>query len=352
MAEKPVTEKPLVLILRPATIGEFTSLRNIATLKVYVAPDGDLTTVPEEDCALVKVAVVGHLERVDKAFLARCKNLKAVVRCGMGYERIDTAAAGEAGVVVCNAPDYGIEEVADTALAHVLCLFRQTTFLGQGMREGVPLDNDKKLASFAKGCRRLRGSTLGLIGLGKIGIAVAQRAKAFGLNVAFYDPFTPPGLGRAIGGLEQIDTVEEVVRMSDCVSVHCPLTPQNHHLVNDSLLQQFKKTAFLVNTSRGGLVDEAALATALKEGRLAGAALDVFENEPFVLEESALRDAPNLLLSPHSAWYSPQSSEDCFSGSRRCVEVALESSEPSKMPCCVNRHQLNLSECRVRWDKN
>lgn len=347
-----MSEKPLVLILRPATITEFASLHNIATLKEHVAPDGDLGTVPDEDCALIEVAVIGHLERVDKAFLTRCKNLKALVRCGMGYERIDTAAAGEAGVVVCNAPDYGIEEVADTALAHILCLFRQTTFLEQGMREGVPLNNDSELASFAKGCRRLRGSTLGLIGLGKIGIAVAQRASVFGLKIAFYDPYTPPGLGRAIGGVEQIDTVEELVRMSDCVSVHCPLTPENRHLVGDSLLQQFKKTAFLVNTSRGGLVDEAALARALKEGRLAGAALDVFEHEPLVLEESILRDAPNLILSPHSAWYSPQSSEDCFSTSRRCVEVALGSSEPSKVPFCVNRHQLNLSACRARWDKN
>lgn len=347
-----MAEKPLVLILRPATYTEFASLHNIATLKEYVVPNGDLSAVPDEDCALVEVAVVGHLERVDTTFLERCKNLKAIVRCGMGYERVDTAAAGEAGVVVCNAPDYGIEEVADTALAHTLSLFRQTTFLERGMREGVPLGNDKELASFAKGCRRLCGSTLGLIGLGKIGIAVAQRARGFGLNVAFYDPFTPPGLGRAIGGLKQIDTVEELVGMSDCVSLHCPLTPQNHHLVNDSLLQQFKKTAFLVNTARGGLVDEAALARALKEGRLAGAALDVFENEPLVLEESALRDVPNLILSPHSAWYSPQSFEECFSECRRCVEVALGSSESSKMPYCVNRHQLNLDACRAQWDKN
>ena len=339
----------IVLIIKPATISLFTDFSRLATLKEYLTPDGDLSTVSEEDCAHAKVVVLGHLERVDRTFLLRCKSLKVAVRLGVGYDRVDTAAAGELGVPVCNQPDYGVEEVADTAMAHILCLFRQTSFLERGLRGGVPLGTDSELAACAEGSRRLRGSTLGLIGLGKIGVAVCQRAKAFGMNVAVFDPFIPPGLGKALGGVEQVDTVEDLVKKSDCVSLHCPLTSLNHHLVNDHLLQQFKSSAFLVNTSRGGLVDEAALARALKGGKIAGAALDVFEKEPLVLEESILCDVPNLILSPHSAWYSPQSVEECIRGAMTCAKVALESNDPSNLPFCINRHQLNMSACKARW---
>ena len=348
----PPEEKPLVLVLRPITIHQFASLSDVAKLKEFVAPDGDLSTLPEEDCARMEAAVVGHLEVVNAAFLARCKNLKVVVRSGMGCERVDMAAASKAGIMVCNAPDYGVEEVADTAMAHILCLYRWTTFLMQGLRDGVRLDDDQQLMAGTEGCRRMRGSTLGLIGLGKIGIAVAQRAKAFGLSVAFYDPFIPPGLDRAIGGVEQIDALECLIRISDCVSIHCPLTSTNHHIVDDALLKLFKKTAFLVNTSRGGLVDEGALATALREGRLAGAALDVFENEPFVLQGSVFEGIPNVLLTPHSAWYSPQSCEDVFSTNRRCIRTALETSDPAQVPCCLNRSKLNMDSCKARWTKH
>lgn len=345
-------KKELVLIARAATLQEFVSLRDVADVKETVVSDGDLGKIPDEDCAHAVVVVVGHLEVVDRAFLARCPRLRTVVRCGMGYELIDVKAAGEAGVLVCNSPDYGIEEVADTAFTSILCLFRQTTFLERYLREGAPLSDDQQLASAAPGARRLRGSTLGLLGLGKIGMAVTQRAKAFGMRVAFYDPFTPPGLGKALGGVEQFSSLEEMVRASDCVSLHCPLTPENRHIVNGALLQQFKSTAFLVNTSRGGLVDEGALATALKEGKLAGAALDVFEKEPFVLQGSVFEGVPNLILTPHSAWFSQQSVEDIFSGCRNCARTTLETNEPAQVPVCVNFRQLNMDACKSRWNKN
>ena len=340
----------LVLILRPKTIGLFTSLSSISTIKEYIPSDGDLSIVPEEDCALAKVAVVGNLERVDRAFLSRCKSLKAVVVAAAGFDVVDTTAAGELGVPVCNQPDYAVEEVADTTMAHILCLFRQTTFLERGLRGGVPLGTDSELAACAEGCRRLRGSTLGLIGLGKNGVAVCQRAKAFGMDVAFFDPFIAPGMGKALGGVEQLDTVEDLVKKSDCVSLHCPLTSLNHHLVNDCMLQQFKTGAFLVNTSRGGLVDEAALTRALKERKLAGAALDVFEKEPLMLEESVLCETPNLIITPHSSWYSPQSSKECFSGAVRSTKIALESNNPSDLPFCINQRLLNMSACKARWE--
>lgn len=343
--------EPLVLILKSATLHEFTSLSDVATVKEYVCPDGDLSAIPDEVCARVEIVVVGHLEVVDAAFLGRCKRLKVVVRAGMGYERIDVAAASEAGVLVCNAPDYGVEEVADTALAHILCLYRRTTFLMQGLRDGMKIDNDNQLISSAAGCSRVRGSTLGLIGLGKVGIAVAQRAKSFGMWVVYYDPFTPLGLDKAIGGVEQINSVDELVRMSDCVSIHCPLTPTNHHLVDEPLLRLFKKTAFLVNTARGGLIDEAALASALREGRLAGAALDVFEKEPFVYQGSVFEGVPNVLLTPHSAWYSPESFSDCYSTCRECVGAAIKSDGPTSVPNGLNYRNLNTDSCKVRWSK-
>jgi C-terminal binding protein len=327
-------------------------LSAVATVKECVSPNGDLSAVPDEDCARVEIVVAGHAEVVDAAFLGRCKRLKVVVRAGMGYERIDVAAASEAGVLVCSAPDYGVEEVADTALAHILCLYRRTTFLMQGLRDGVEISNDEQLISRAAGCRRVRESTLGLIGLGKVGIAVAQRAKSFGMQVVYYDPFAPLGLDRAIGGLDQMNTLEDLVRISDCVSIHCPLTPSNHHLVNEPLLRLFKKTAFLVNTARGGLIDEDALASALREGRLAGAALDVFEKEPFVYQGSVFEGLPNVLVTPHCAWYSPESFDDCYSTSRKCVRAAIESCDPTQVPNGLNYQNLNTDSCKVRWDKN
>jgi C-terminal binding protein len=161
-------------------------------------------------------------------------------------------------------------------------------------------NNNELNFSFLKGCARIRGDTLGIVGLGRIGSAVALRAKAFGFNVSFYDPYLPDGIEKSLG-LNRVYTLQELLFHSDCVSLHCTLNEHNHHLINEYTIKQvcgsvncpfiendffminfqMRPGAFLVNTARGGLVDDDALANALKQGRIRAAALDVHENEPY-----------------------------------------------------------------------
>lgn len=236
-------------------------------------------------------------------------------------------------------PAASVEETADTSLCLILNLYRRVTWLHQALREGTRASSVEQIREVASGAARIRGETLGIIGLGnyhletkiirdcfllveeggvyprglktvphlpgRVGQAVALRAKAFGFGVIFYDPYLPDGVERSLG-LQRMATLQDLLIHSDCVSLHCSLNEHNHHLINDFTIKQvgwkrlpaeaaaphtlitsllpptqMRQGAFLVNTSRGGLVDEKALAQALKEGRIRGAALDVHETEPF-----------------------------------------------------------------------
>uniref|UniRef100_A0A8C6B7J0 C-terminal-binding protein 1 n=1 Tax=Monodon monoceros TaxID=40151 RepID=A0A8C6B7J0_MONMO len=185
-----------------------------------------------------------------------------------------------AGIAVCNVPAASVEETADSTMCHILNLYRRTTWLHQALREGTRVQSVEQIREVASGAARIRGETLGIIGLGRVGQAVALRAKAFGFNVLFYDPYLADGTERALG-LQRVSTLQDLLFHSDCVTLHCGLNEHNHHLINDFTVKQMRQGAFLVNTARGGLVDEKALAQALKEGRIRGAALDVHESEPF-----------------------------------------------------------------------
>lgn len=148
------------------------------------------------------------------------------------------------------------------------------------VKEGKKFTGPEQIRESAAGCARIRGDTLGIIGLGRIGTAVALRAKAFGFNVVFYDPYLPEGIEKSLG-LTRVLTVQDLLFQSDCISLHCTLNEQNHHMVDEQFIKQMRPGAFLVNTARGGLIDEKALASALKEGRIRAAALDVVDGEPF-----------------------------------------------------------------------
>ncbi|MGH0169453.1 UNVERIFIED_CONTAM: hypothetical protein FKN15_059182, partial [Acipenser sinensis] len=184
------------------------------------------------------------------------------------------------GIAVCNIPSAAVEETADSTLCHILNLYRRNTWLYQALREGTRVQSVEQIREVASGAARIRGETLGLIGFGRTGQAVAVRAKVFGFNVIFYDPYLQDGLERSLG-VQRVYTLQDLLYQSDCVSLHCNLNEHNHHLINDFTIKQMRQGAFLVNSARGGLVDEKALAQALKEGRIRGAALDVHESEPF-----------------------------------------------------------------------
>ncbi|XP_016096644.1 C-terminal-binding protein 1-like [Sinocyclocheilus grahami] len=174
---------------------------------------------------------------------------------------------------------------------------------------------------------------------GRVGQAVALRAKAFGFNVIFYDPYLSDGLERALG-LQRVNTLQDLLFHSDCVTLHCSLNEHNHHLINDFTIKQMRQGAFLVNTARGGLVDEKALAQALKEGRIRGAALDVHETEPFSFSQGPLKDAPNLICTPHAAWYSEQASIEMREEAAREIRRAITGRIPDSLKNCVNKEFL------------
>lgn len=349
ISQTDATEKPLVLLLG-CTDGalETRELVDIATVKAF--PEKvDTALVSDDLCSQVVALVSGVRCEINLAFLSRCPKLRVVVRFGMGTDNIELEFAGRLGIIVCNIPDYGIEEVADTAMAHILALFRQTLFFHVNVTKGAQYHTYKDITSDAK-CRRIRGKTLGLVGLGKTGFAVAQRAKAFGFNVAFYDPFIGSGWDKAFGGLERFKSLTDLVMKSDCISLHCMLTDESRHIVNEPLLRVFKRGAYLINVSRGPLIDQMALAKALKEGWIAGAALDVHEEEPFILNQSPLKDVPNLICTPHVAWYSKEGLSELRSSTLRLIRQVLASCDPSSIQNCINKQHLDSEACTARWN--
>ena len=339
----------LVLVDSPADgkgALEQEQLQGIARIKVI----NKLDDISEEDYEQATGILLAHFIQVDKAFLDRCKKLRVVARRGTGIDNVDVEYASKLGIPVLNVPDYGVEEVADTAMSHILSLFRQTTFLHEAVRSGAPLHTVDCMTKMAAASRRIRGKTLGLVGLGNIGKAVAMRAKSFGFNVLYYDPYIPVGVDKALG-LERVRTLEEAVERSDCVSLHCTLTSETKHFIGEAQLRRFRKDAFLVNVARGGLVDEEALAKALREGRLAGAALDVHEVEPYQLKGSVFEGIPNLISTPHAAWFSAESRVEVCVSAAKAVYSALTEVDPAKIANCTNIGFLDKDAWKSRISK-
>jgi D-3-phosphoglycerate dehydrogenase len=220
--------------------------------------------------------------------------VRAVGRYGVGLDTVDTVAAAELGVAVRNVPDYCVAEVADHALGLILALTRGIVALDRGVQQGIW---DFRLAGRV---RRASSQRLGIVGVGRIGSALADRALALGYDVVGCDP-----RGARESGLPMVDLLT-LLATSDVVSIHAPLDESTRHLIDADALRRMRPTAFLVNTSRGGLVDGHALAAALRDGRIAGAALDVLEREP-IAPDDPLIGMSNVILTPHAAFYSEES---------------------------------------------
>lgn len=254
----------------------------------------------------VDAIMVYHYASLSKPTIDRLERCKVIVRPGVGYDAIDTAAATSRGIPVCNVPDYGTEEVADTAMAMTLSLTRGTHFLNHRQQRGI---GDWTISQ-AVPLPRLRGRTFGIIGCGRIGSAVALRAKAFGFDVVFFDPHVPDGLDKALG-IRRVDTLEELLAQSYVVSPHCPATESTYHLIGEKEIAQMPLGSYLVNTSRGVVVQAEAVVEALASKHLAGAAIDVLEHEPPSDDSpvmQAWRDPEHpahdrFLLNPHTAYY-------------------------------------------------
>ncbi|XP_067373836.1 uncharacterized protein [Channa argus] len=331
----PMHPRPLVALLdgRDCTV-EMPILKDLATVAFC---DAQSTQEIHEKVLNEAVgAMMYHTITLTREDLEKFKALRIIIRIGSGYDNIDIKAAGELGIAVCNIPSAAVEETADSTLCHILNLYRRNTWLYQALREGTRVQSVEQIREVASGAARIRGETLGLIGFGRTGQAVGMRAKAFGFNVIFYDPYLQDGLERSLG-VQRVYTLQDLLYQSDCVSLHCNLNEHNHHLINDFTIKQMRQGAFLVNSARGGLVDEKALAQALKEGRIRGAALDVHESEPFSFSQGPLKDAPNLICTPHTAWYSEQASLEMREAAATEIRRAITGRIPDSLRNCVNK---------------
>ncbi len=226
------------------------------------------------------------------AGLERC----VVIGVGsVGTDMVDVGAATAAGIVVTNTPDIFIEEVADHAMALLLGCARRVIEQHDMVVENRWFEGRPVLSRFP----RLFGTTLGLVSFGNVSRAMMRRAKGFGFHICCYDPYVSE-LAMTAEGVEPLTSLAELLERSDYVSIHAPLNPETYHLIGPDELAKMKPGAVLVNTGRGGIVDEDALAVAIKEGRLAGAGLDVLEQEP-PPKDHPLFGLPNVILSPHVA---------------------------------------------------
>jgi C-terminal binding protein len=270
------------------------------------------------------------------AELARFPRLRAVVRMGVGYDRIDRQAAAARGVMVCNVPDYGTMEVADHAISLALALRRGLFLHHEAQRHNPPAPWAPISSPLI---RRFDVQTFGIIGLGRIGTAAALRAKAFGFKVVFFDPYRPNGTELALG-IGRAKTLEDLLRQSDVLSLHAPLTPQTRNMLGAAELALLPQGAVVVSTARGPMIDIDALEAALRSFHLAGAGLDVVPVEPPVEPVPGLLRAyrarekwleGRLVITPHSAFHTPEAWDDIRRKSAETMAAALLTNTPQNV---------------------
>jgi D-3-phosphoglycerate dehydrogenase/C-terminal binding protein len=250
--------------------------------------------------------ILYHVVGLSRTTIGRLQKCRLIVRGGVGVDNVDLAFARERGIPVANVPDYGSEEVADSALAMTLAMTRGVHFLNSRLRARQGIWSPAQAAPLS----RLRGSVFGVVGLGRIGSAAALRAKALGMDVVFYDPYKPDGYDKALG-IRRMESLDELLVASLVVSMHCPLTDETRHMIDAAALAKMQNGAYLVNTARGGVVDTRAIPEAIESGQLAGAAIDVLETEPPRDDDPLLvawRDPHHpahhrLIITPHAAFY-------------------------------------------------
>jgi D-3-phosphoglycerate dehydrogenase/C-terminal binding protein len=266
--------------------------------------------------------MVYHNVHLTHKTISRLTGCKLIVRCGVGYDNVDHAFARQRGIPVANVPDYGTEEVADSAIGLMLALVRGIAYLSSRLRAGLGPWSYTQAAPL----RRLRGSVFGVVGLGRIGTATALRAKALGMNVVFYDPYRPDGCDKALG-VRRSETLQELLSQACVLSLHCPLSEETRHLIDARAIAAMPPGAYLVNTARGAVVDGQAIASAIASGHLAGAGIDVLEHEPSAADGAlvcAWRDPTHpahhrVLINPHSAFYCEEGLMDMrIKGSEAC----------------------------------
>jgi len=249
---------------------------------------------------------------LSRAVIQKLEQCRCIVRLGIGYENVAVDAATEQGILVCNAPSYCIDDVADHALALLMAGVRHVARQDRWIRDG------RWDRTGARPARRTKGCTMGFIAFGRIARALAERVRGFGMTLLAYDPYLDQE-AMARFGAQKVE-LDELLSRADFLSVHCPLTDDTHHLLGAREFGLMKEGVFVVNTSRGPVIDEAALVDALHAGRVWAAGLDVFEQEPLPLD-SPLRAFDNVILTPHVGANSEESVADLY---RSGVEITID----------------------------
>ena len=306
---QPATTRPVVLIaeeLSPATVealGPDFEIRNV---------DGSDRSALLPALADVDAVLIRSATQVDAEAIAAAPRLKVVARAGVGLDNVDVKAATQAGVMVVNAPTSNIVSAAELAVALLLSSARHVPQAGSALKGGA-----WKRSKYTG--TELFEKTLGVVGLGRIGVLVAQRLAAFGMNVVAYDPYVTSARAGQLG--VRLVGLDELLETSDFITVHLPKTPETVGLIGEEALRKVKPTVRIVNAARGGIVDEAALFAALKEGRVAGAGLDVYAKEPCT--DSPLFELDNVVVTPHLGASTDEAQERAGISVARSVRLAL-----------------------------
>ncbi|MFT4587353.1 MAG: C-terminal binding protein [Candidatus Binatia bacterium] len=268
-----------------------------------------------------------HFISMTEPTLRRLTNCKLIVRCGVGVDNVDHKLARELGIPVANVPDYGTEEVADSAIGMALSLMRGIHLLNSRLQRG---EGDWTYTQAAP-IHRLRGKIFGIVGLGRIGTATALRAKALGMEVAFYDPYVPDGRDKSLG-VRRVESLDELLTESHILSLHCPSTPETTGMIDADAIAKMQPGSFLVNTARGVVVEPEAVLDAITNEHLHGAAIDVLPTEPPDDDDpliAAWRDPDDIvhdrvIINPHSAFYCEDGLVDMrVKGSQNCRRAIL-----------------------------
>jgi len=269
--------------------------------------DCELVEVRDESKEALKaelkdaVAVVLIARKLDAEIIGALERCKVIMMLSVGYDCVDVGAATERLIPVCNTPAYCTDEVSNHAITLLLALARKIHLIVPNSRKAVwDYKYTKKIFNF-------RHKTLGIIGLGRVGRALVPKAKGFGMKVSAYDPYVEDDIF-ALLGVERKYELEDLLKEADYISIHTPLTPETYHLIDAEAFSKMKKTAIIVNSARGPIVDEGALCDALDAGTIAAAGIDVLETEPPAADNPLLAKQ-NALVTPHVAWYSEESFE-------------------------------------------
>jgi D-3-phosphoglycerate dehydrogenase len=269
--------------------------------------------------------IVGAVESYTRKVIEALRECKIISRVGIGCDNIDLEAATEQGIPVAYVPDASVAEVSDHAMALILACSRKLVRIDRAVKKGAWETGRRDIIQIRSPMFRLGNQTLGLVGMGRIGAALAGKANAFGMKVLVYDPYLKVESVRKLQA--ELVAFDRLLRESDFVSLHAPLTEDTKHLFGAEEFKKMKPTAYLINTSRGGLIDEQALFTSLSNGMISGAGLDVTDPEP-PQKDNPLLQLENVIMTGHTAYYSEDSNIELRQRSAEAVVWALQGKWP------------------------